>query len=75
MLQMIINFVFRCRHRHLTCPFTTRGGGDTYVACLDCGTRLAYDLKEMRLGRPIDAFADPELCRKGALSTQHRHAN
>ena len=52
MLQMVINFIFRCGHRHLTRPITTRGSGCTYVTCLDCGTRLAYDMKEMRLGRP-----------------------
>lgn len=47
-LQTILNGIFRCSHRRLGRPITPRGGGQSYAVCLDCGTRLAYDLKAMR---------------------------
>jgi hypothetical protein len=53
MLQAILNTVFRCAHRHLTRPITPRGGGQAYVACLDCGTHLSYDLQSMQVGARI----------------------
>jgi hypothetical protein len=55
MLQGILNMVFRCGHRHLTRPITPRGGGQAYVACLDCGRQLQYDLETMRIGALIKA--------------------
>jgi hypothetical protein len=48
-LQRILNRVFRCLHRHQTRPITPRGGRQAYAVCLDCGTRLGYDLKLMRV--------------------------
>jgi hypothetical protein len=27
--------------------------GEPYVVCMECGTRLAYDAREMRLGKAI----------------------
>jgi len=46
-LQRILNRIFRCSHRRQTRPITPRGGGQAYAVCLDCGTRLAYDLNAM----------------------------
>ena len=57
MLQMVLDFLFGCRHGHLTRPFTIRGSSDTYVVCLDCATHLSYDLVLMRL-RPRRWFHD-----------------
>src|SRR6516225_9484673 len=48
-LQGILNRVFRCSHRHQTRPITPKGGGQAYTVCLDCGTRLAYDLNAIRV--------------------------
>jgi hypothetical protein len=48
-LQTILNRVFRCSHRHQSRPITPRGGGQAYAVCLDCGTRLGYDLNAMRV--------------------------
>jgi hypothetical protein len=55
----ILSMLFRCAHLHLTRPFSpvsVRGVSQegTYVVCLDCGKEFAYDLKEMRIGKPID---------------------
>ena len=44
----VLNRVFRCSHRRQSRPITPRGGGQSYAVCLDCGTRLAYDLSGMR---------------------------
>jgi hypothetical protein len=58
MIDSITNLLFRCSHNRLTRPVTpvSRAGvpqGDTYVVCLDCGKQFAYDLKEMRITRPV----------------------
>src|SRR6516225_638885 len=47
--QGILNRVFRCSHRRKSRPITPRGGGQAYAVCLDCGTRLAYDLDAIRV--------------------------
>jgi hypothetical protein len=47
-LISILNRVFQCSHRRQSRPITPRGGGQTYAVCLDCGTRVAYDLSGMR---------------------------
>jgi len=52
----LLDALFGCVHRRTTFPQTpTRKMGDpapsaerTYVACLDCGTELAYDWNNMR---------------------------
>jgi DNA-directed RNA polymerase subunit RPC12/RpoP len=59
MIDTVLNLLFRCSHRRLTRPVTpvSKAGvphGATYVACLDCGKQFAYDLKEMRIGKPIE---------------------
>ena len=62
-IDTLLNLLFRCAHRRLTSPLTpvSKQGvprGDTYVVCLDCGKQFAYDLKEMRIGKPIDHSHD-----------------
>ncbi|HTS61877.1 MAG TPA: hypothetical protein VMH28_07620 [Candidatus Acidoferrales bacterium] len=59
MIDTLLNLVFRCSHRRLTRPVTpvTKGDvphGPTYVVCLDCGKQFSYDVKAMRIGKPID---------------------
>ncbi len=59
MIDSILNLMFRCSHRRLTRPVTPvskagRPHGATYVVCLDCGKQFAYDVKEMRIGKPLD---------------------
>jgi hypothetical protein len=58
MIDTILNLMFRCPHRRLTRPVSPVGKagephGDAYVVCLDCGKQFAYDLKEMRIGKPL----------------------
>ena len=58
MIDTVLNLVFRCSHRRLTRPVTpvTKAGqphAQTYVVCLDCGKQFEYDVKEMRIGKPI----------------------
>ena len=58
MIDNIFNLLFRCRHRRLTLPITPLSAigaprNDTHVTCLDCGTRFAYDTRQMTLGRAI----------------------
>ena len=52
-LQRILNRVFRCSHRRQSRPITPKGETQAYAVCLDCGTRLAYDLKAMRVGTSV----------------------
>jgi hypothetical protein len=53
MLQELLNTLLRCGHRNITRPITPRSGGKPYVACLDCGKELLYDLETMKVGAPI----------------------
>jgi hypothetical protein len=58
-IDNILNLLFRCAHARLTRPFTPvspngASQGGAYVVCLDCGRQFAYDLAEMKIGRPID---------------------
>jgi len=57
MSDAVLRVLFRCPHRQLTRPFTSTERGSprgTYVVCLDCGTKLAYDWQHMRLrSRPV----------------------
>ena len=58
MIDAMMNLFFGCRHRKITRPMTPhhKVGStplDTYVACLECGKRLHYDLTTMRVGQPI----------------------
>jgi hypothetical protein len=50
--------LFGCRHDNITRPIrpVQRVGeatGETYVACLNGGKRLRYDLRKMRVGKPL----------------------
>ena len=58
MFGVLLNFLFGCRHRRLSRPMTQMSEkrvpqGEPYVVCFECGTRLAYDAREMRLGKAI----------------------
>lgn len=67
MLTSVADWIFGCSHRHTSFPFTLRksmgnGGNplrsETYVVCLDCGKRFAYDWSEMRIAKqPAEAAA------------------
>ena len=64
MIDTMLNLLFRCSHRRLTRPVTPAGKpgaphGDTYVVCLDCGKQFSYDLKEMKVGKPLDRPPEP----------------
>ena len=75
MIDTLLNLVFRCSHRRLTRPVTpvSKAGvphGATYVVCLDCGKQFSYDLKEMKVGKPLAGSPDggvlhPEVPRPG----------
>src|SRR5215475_12344120 len=63
MIDTLLNLLFRCSHKRLTRPVTpvSRAGepqGTTYVVCLDCGKQFSYDVKEMRIGKPIASSPD-----------------
>lgn len=47
-LERLLNRVFQCSHRHLGRPMTLNG--ESFAQCLDCGRRVAYDLREFRTG-------------------------
>jgi len=62
----MVNVLFGCRHRKTTRPITpahkaSEAAGDTYVACLGCGKQFHYDLKTMRIGKPISTPEKPSL--------------
>jgi hypothetical protein len=62
-IDSIVNLIFRCPHSRLTRPVTpvTKVGvphTQTYVVCLDCGKQFAYDLREMRVGKPLESSQD-----------------
>jgi hypothetical protein len=55
-LLWAFNFIFACRHRNLSRPFTW--SRRTYEVCLDCGRQVPYSLETMSLqrgGPPQDA--------------------
>ncbi len=58
MFDAIVSLLFHCSHRQISRPFTpsrklNTPKRDTYVVCLDCGTRFAYDWEKMRKGKQI----------------------
>jgi hypothetical protein len=74
MIDSLVNLLFRCNHRRLTRPMTPvakdgESGSGTYVLCLDCGKQFAYDLREMRIGKPLPLQVD-----KGVLRPQAKPA-
>jgi len=63
LIDSLLNLLFRCPHHRLTRPVTpvSKAGqaqGETYVVCLDCGKQFAYDVKEMKIGKPIEHSPD-----------------
>lgn len=63
MIDSLLNLLFRCSHRRLTRPVTPVGKdgrpqGETYVVCLDCGKQFSYDLRAMRVGKPLPTSPD-----------------
>jgi hypothetical protein len=63
LIDSLLNLLFRCPHHRLTRPVTPVGKtgdphGETYVVCLDCGKQFAYDVKEMRIGKPLAHSSD-----------------
>lgn len=59
MIDSVLNLVFRCGHRRVTRPITPVDRSpdepnETYVVCLDCGKRFAYDLSQMRIRKSAD---------------------
>jgi DNA-directed RNA polymerase subunit RPC12/RpoP len=63
MIDSVANLLLRCSHRRLTRPVTpvSKTGvphGQTYVVCLDCGKQFSYDLREMRVGKPLERSHD-----------------
>jgi hypothetical protein len=57
-MAKLIDVFFGCRHSKYSFPVTIRGKArrpqagaltGTYVACLDCGRELPYDLQEMKV--------------------------
>ena len=58
MFASVFSRLFQCAHKHLTRPMAPvrhRGApqGDSYVVCLDCGQRFAYDAKEWKIGAAL----------------------
>jgi hypothetical protein len=58
MIDSVLNLLFRCSHSRLTRPVTpvSKAGvphGQSYVVCLECGKQFAYDVEEMRIGKPL----------------------
>src|SRR5262249_24097850 len=63
MIDTLLNLLFRCSHKRLTRPVTPVGKagspqGATYVVYLDCGKQFSYDVKEMRIGKPLANSAE-----------------
>jgi len=63
MIDTVLNLLFRCPHHRLTRPVApvTKVGqpsSQSYVVCLDCGKQFEYDVKQMRIGKPIDRSPD-----------------
>lgn len=66
MIDTMLNLLFKCSHRRLTRPVTPVGKtggphGETYVACLDCGKKFAYDTTQMKIGKPLDTAGEAVL--------------
>jgi hypothetical protein len=74
-LRTLFRLIYVCPHRHLGPPITSRevippnlhenrplGGRGTYITCLDCGQRFAYNSTTRRLAdfwgvRDVEALA------------------
>jgi hypothetical protein len=61
-IDSLMNMIFRCAHRRMTGPMSrVRRPDDTrvdsYLVCLDCGKRFAYDTRTMQVGKAIETPA------------------
>jgi hypothetical protein len=57
MMGSLLEYLFGCAHKNLSRPMTpvhAGAGSGTYVVCLDCGKRFAYDWKTMRIGPSME---------------------
>ena len=54
-LIAILDFLFGCRHTHLSRVFTLQG--ETYRVCCDCGAKYAYSLETMSIVRRLPVMA------------------
>ena len=73
MIGNVLNLLFRCPHRRLTCPLApiTNVGkqhSQAYVVCLDCGKPFEYNMEEMKIGKLIDDFPDVHAVPKKSAS-------
>jgi len=50
-LTAILDFLFGCRHGHLSRVFTLQG--ETYRVCCDCGAKYGYSLETMSIERRL----------------------
>ena len=51
----MLRSLFPCQHRNMSRVWTPDGRPeDSYVVCLDCAGRFAYDLGSMRIGLKIE---------------------
>jgi hypothetical protein len=69
MIAALMRGLFGCRHKKLTRPITPAHkpgtkAGNSYVACLDCGSQFHYDTQNMTMGPPVSAacIARPSGC-------------
>ena len=58
MFDAVVKRLFHCGHKHLSRPVAPvrKHGisqGETYVVCLDCGQRFAYDSQQWKIGAPL----------------------
>ncbi len=73
MFSRIMDVLFGCTHNHYSFPITVRKGArsrasfpmGTYVVCLDCGTEMPYDWKQMKI-----VGAAPERVAVASLATK-----
>jgi hypothetical protein len=76
-MNTIINLLFGCHHKNLSRPLTTvnlrETSGETYVVCLDCGKRFAYDWKAMRIGREVPLPPPGAVVQSAAPSATSTH--
>ena len=79
-IDSILNLMFRCSHRRLTRPVSpvTKAGeppAGTYVVCLDCGKQFSYDVKEMRIGKPLERSHEHSVIPPGMPRPRHKKVN
>lgn len=58
-LAALVSGCYGCSHRRKGFPITL--GAETYVVCLDCGGRFAYDWSRMRAGKRSTRFTGASL--------------